>query len=1406
MRSAVSILALICAAGLATAAHAQTPLQAPPPAEITRDERGVDLLSGRLVQQATLVSSGDAASGLAYSRTYFNTQWRDNITATLTQSSGVWTVSIGGQSDTFTLSGSTYTPRVNRGQSLVSEGSTHFVYQTADGLRVRFQRPRAFFSGASALLPFRYMTVDASEGLVEQIALPNGERLSFTYQPHTMHTDFDPSLRYNIIRLSGVSNRNGFSLSPAYAFAGTMPQNDADAEDFVKLVGMVADQSGQGVLLSGGSWTDVTVSGEPRTTEIVPVTGGMAVRWPMDAPTDTNSIAVAYGTGADANRVVSYTTGGDTWGYSYSTALGPSPNQTTVVTYPGSTISNPINTAATFNAAGQLIRYRDTAGRLFKYVYGSTGGEAGRVKTVIGPWLTLLEPPDDAASTDFEYDTRGNVTKVTVHAQGRADPGPSESPAPIITQACYAASCNSTNFRICNLPETTTDARNQVTTYSYAAEHGGVTAVTLPVPSAAPGSVQPQTRISYQNFGTTLDPWYLPIESSQCATGSAGGAPSCVGTADETRTVITYTAAHRQVETVTQRSGNTSGTGALSAATMLTYNAAGDVTQVNGPLPPSPVDDITHIIYDPWRRPVGVIGPDPDGAGAMLNRASRTYYNANGQVTRSDVGTFTGAIPTTPAAFYTGFNILEQSSNTYDTAGRVIRTRFTAAGTYYATQDFQYYQGRLLCATERMNPALLATGTAACTANTEGAFGPDRITHYGVDSARRVNAVTTGYGTTDAITTSITFEAVSGRPSTVTDGRGNVTTYAYDGFGRLSRRTYTNPSTDAPSTNDFDEYAYDAASNVTSFRNRAASGATFAYTYDNLNRLQLIDAPSGGSGNFDTSFTYDNFNRPLTATLASSPVHVVTNTWDALSRLTGQSSGRNVANAATYRYDEAGRRTRIAWSNGTYATYYYNVYGETTGINQSLSAVLATYSYDNLGRRTSIERANGATTSYTWSPASRLTALTHDLTGGTTNDLTISLPAADYSPAGQIGERVLSNSAYAFTGRSTGTINYTNNRLNQVINDGVGITYDTRGNLTGDSTRTFTYNASNQLMSGTTPTVTLSYDPLGRLYGLNDGTENVRFQYDGLMPIAEYTSDDATLQRRHVPGPGLNEVLLTYEGATGNTVRNWYMQDERLSVVARTDNAGALLSGGINTYDEYGIPASGMTSGSANRFQYTGQVRLPGDLYHYRARAYEPTLGRFLQPDPIGYAAGLNLYSYVGGDPVNLVDPLGLQDTPTDPGPIIVTGERPCTVRNPCVETIGVDSIVPGDSPFPWRPPGIPRVPRTPVEVVENLREACQVFIDSGGDSNQTIGASFAGGAGAALTRFFENRVEQISRTLINNAARYFGLRSDRFRARVRAAAVGSRISSLAGYGAAIAGWCNCCSLSRRDKCCDGRN
>ena len=293
----------------------------------------------------------------------------------------------------------------------------------------------------------------------------------------------------------------------------------------------------------------------------------------------------------------------------------------------------------------------------------------------------------------------------------------------------------------------------------------------------------------------------------------------------------------------------------------------------------------------------------------------------------------------------------------------------------------------------------------------------------------------------------------------------------------------------------------------------------------------------------------------------------------------------------------------------------------------------ASFTYDNLGNRTGVTRGNGVSTAYGFDAISRLTSLAH--TGTSSNQSY----AFTYDPAGEIVSKTTTNPAYTWNAAAPLSQAYQLNGQNQYTSVGAtAYAYDTRGNLAVGA-ETYNYDSENRLIYASLPAATLSYYPDGALYQTM-GSAATRFLYDDDQIVAEYDGSN-NLLRRYVEGPAIDEMLVWYEG-TGTSARNWLLGDHEGSVIAGTDQSGVVQF--FNSYDEYGQPGTS----NVGRFQYTGQAWIPeASLYDYRARDYMPSIGRFLQTDPKGYDAGtLNLYGYVGEDPIDRMDPSGL--TPID--------------------------------------------------------------------------------------------------------------------------------------------------------------
>jgi RHS repeat-associated protein len=205
------------------------------------------------------------------------------------------------------------------------------------------------------------------------------------------------------------------------------------------------------------------------------------------------------------------------------------------------------------------------------------------------------------------------------------------------------------------------------------------------------------------------------------------------------------------------------------------------------------------------------------------------------------------------------------------------------------------------------------------------------------------------------------------------------------------------------------------------------------------------------------------------------------------------------------------------------------------------------------------------------------------------------------------------------------------------------IVHDADGNMTtgpaptGDTLTTYGYDSRNRLTD--TPGNTFSYDADGQRVGMTSGADTTSFVTDvssALSKVLVRTKNGVST--RYVWGLG----LLYEVSSTGNTVS--YHHDATGSTNALTDGTGKVIErigytpwGQIN----HRINLSGTPHDTPFLFTgFFGNQTDAGGLLYMRNRYYHPRIGRFLNADPA--QEGMNWYAYAGGNPIGMVDPMGL--------------------------------------------------------------------------------------------------------------------------------------------------------------------
>ena len=605
----------------------------------------------------------------------------------------------------------------------------------------------------------------------------------------------------------------------------------------------------------------------------------------------------------------------------------------------------------------------------------------------------------------------------------------------------------------------------------------------------------------------------------------------------------------------------------------------------------SPSAYTSAVRYDAMDRVTGTIAPDPDGAGPLKYAATRTTYNSVGLPIKVETGELAGwhseAVapanwPTAAASPSTGFTVLSSVETSYDTVYRKVKVVTKGAdGVTTGLVQYSYNSaGRLECTAVRMNPAVYGSLPAsACTLWTEGGFGPDRITRNVYDNAGQLLKVQKAHGTSlaeDYVTYSYT---ANGKQATVTDAKGHVATYAYDGFDRLAAWRFpskatgtvsaactigtiaetsgvTGPSQLRTAGDDCEKYGYDRNGNRAFLVKR--DGSVLSYQYDALNRNTVKIVPECASPlcsglaathTRDVYFGYDLRGLQLHARFDSAAAGSdgLTTTYDGFGRTTSSALKMGaVTRSLGYAHDRNGNRTELTWPDAAKTSYIHDGLARLIALRQGPLAsgtTMASFYYNQRGSRDYWSTLANDHDVYAYDPVGRMTGLSHNYIGGTgTVNFTYG-----YTPASQLASQSRNNDAYAWAGHYNVDRPYTVNGLNQyTAAGGASFCYDVNGNLTADGARIYRYDVENRLVEvrtqigSTCPdpaagtgydgalTAQLRYDPLGRLYE-TVGAATTVFLYDGDELVAEY-SGAGTLLRRYAHGTGVDDPVLWYEG------------------------------------------------------------------------------------------------------------------------------------------------------------------------------------------------------------------------------------------------------------------------------------
>ena len=489
----------------------------------------------------------------------------------------------------------------------------------------------------------------------------------------------------------------------------------------------------------------------------------------------------------------------------------------------------------------------------------------------------------------------------------------------------------------------------------------------------------------------------------------------------------------------------------------------------------------------------------------------------------------------------------------------------------------------------------------------------------------------------DAVS-SLAYDRQDNRTS-LTDARGHVTASTWDDFG--NERTIQSPDTGLT------KLSYDLAGNLTTMVD--AKNQTVAYSYDALNRPVKQTYPNAAR---DVLLTWDTVQPGRLSTVqeeSSSRSFSYNNRGQVTAE--ARTIGSNTATVG-YGYDQTtGDLVSLTYPSGRVVSYSRNAMGQITGIQIDGAPLASAVQYLPFGPVTSAT-LGAVSLSKTFDQRYQVSR--------------IQAGAFDAQYVRDAAGRVVSVTGLIepdlTPGTTTTTVNSAGNRVATVGAD--AWVHDANGNLTSDGINTYVWDALNRLVQvkqGSAVLASYIYDTQNRRIGKTVGSVTTHFVYDLNNNLIAETLADGTPIRDYFYLNGEPLAVREYQNSPGL----YYFINDHLGTPRQLVNAsGAVVWQAA--YLPYGEAQVQANNAVTNNLRFPGQYFDAETGLHYNwNRYYDPITGRYLSADPIGLDGGLNLYAYVGGNPVNRIDPLGLASYTSFEGHYVVggglTGLKCCT-------------------------------------------------------------------------------------------------------------------------------------------------